>query len=151
MDTVFLDLEETVIDSWDSGLLVNSGKVRDFLQQNSVKSVHIFSFAIWTDKDKVDFDKRLRPFLKRALSTDFRMVPSVEDMMKVDTAITGVHFDSITDFLSIRGKQGAFMSFCKHHFDRKHNVLVDDVVPNAMFHNFDTGLKLQFVNVGSLK
>ena len=43
---VFLDLEETVLNNWAEGFLVNSAKVRDFLQSHNADGFHVFSFAV---------------------------------------------------------------------------------------------------------
>jgi hypothetical protein len=147
---VFLDLEETVITSWADGMLLHTTPVREFLQQNNVKKVHIFSFAIWNKKDQDDFDRRFKSTLEKVLKVNIAARPSVEDMMRADTLMTGLQFDSITDFVSIRGKTGAFQNFCRFHFDHQVNVLIDDVVPNASFTNDDTGLVCEFINVNSL-
>ena len=48
---LYLDLEQTVIDSWDSGLLINSTTVKDWLERLAVKEVSVFSFAVWNEQE----------------------------------------------------------------------------------------------------
>lgn len=148
---IFLDLEETVIDSWQSGLLINATAVREFLKARNAKSVHIFSFAIWHDSDVWEFRKRLCRPLERALDISVAQILSAEQMMMIDTEKTNLHHDSITDFVALRGKIGAFMSWCGHRFPDQHCVLVDDVVPNATWKNHDTMLTCEFVNIETVK
>jgi len=149
MDTkfkIFLDLEETVITSWAEGLLCNSSRVRDFLAENDAKSFTVFSFAVWNDKDKQDFEKLHRRGLERALDCRVAACPSVEDFMRADTALTGVHFDSLTDFISIRGKVGSFTNWVRFN-GISHAILVDDVVPNVDIVTRDSGDVIRFINV----
>ena len=148
---VFLDLEGTVITNWDENLLMNTTKVRLWLESLGVRKVHVFSFAVWNDRDKSVFDKQMKPFLTKALGVSFIDCPTVEDFFKADLEVTGVHWESLSDFVSVRGKVDAFRSWCEHKFDGQHNVLLDDVVPNAVWENKDSGLKLEFVNVTSLE
>ena len=149
MDTkfqIFLDLEETVITSWAEGMLCNSSRVRDFLASHDAKSFTVFSFAVWNDKDKQDFEKLHRRGLERALDCKVAACPSVEDFMRADTALTGVHFDSLTDFISIRGKVGAFTNWVRFN-GISHAILVDDVVPNVDIVTRDSGDVIRFINV----
>jgi hypothetical protein len=148
---VFLDLEETVINNWHDATLVNTTKVRDLLGTLGVSSVRLFSFALYHDKDRDRFNTVLKPFLERALDVKFLDSPTVEDFLLADKQITGLHWDGITDFIQVRGKIDAFRSWCKAKFDKQHNILIDDTVPNATWHNTDTGLILQYIDVKRLK
>lgn len=66
-----------------------------------------------------------------------------------DTELTGIHYDSITDYISIRGKVGAFENWVQAAvgLKNKHNVLIDDVVPNKTIINRSVGYKIDYVNV----
>lgn len=153
MDTkfkVFLDLEETVINNWDEGLLVNTTRVRDFLKQQNASEFTVFSFAVWNDRDKADFDRVHRRTLERALDCRVAACPSVEDFMLADTAFTGVRFSDLTDFISVRGKPGAFHNWCRLNHPTENCLLVDDVVPNLDLVNRDTGVTVRLVNVTEL-
>tara|TARA_B110000503_G_C6876916_1_gene301013 strand:+ start:80 stop:538 length:459 start_codon:yes stop_codon:yes gene_type:complete len=143
---IFLDLEETIITSWSEGLLVNASRVREFLAENDAKTFTIFSFAVWDDQDKADFERLHRRGLERALDCRVASCPSTEDFMRADTALTGVHFDSLTDFISIRGKVGAFTNWVRFQ-GLSHAILVDDVVPNMDIVTRDTGDIIRFINV----
>jgi hypothetical protein len=143
---IFLDLEETVITSWAEGLLCNSSRVRDFLAEHNASKFTVFSFAVWNDKDKQDFEQLHRRGLERGLDCRVASCPSTEDFMQADTALTGVHFDSVTDFISIRGKVGAFTNWVRFQ-GISHAILVDDVVPNIDIISRDTGGITRFINV----
>lgn len=149
---VFVDLELTLIESWHNPILCNVQKLTNWFKANDVKDVHLFSFAVWNEKDKQDFKNDFQDFLQQAFDINFVSVPSVEDFQKVDTKVTGLHFDSLTDFISIRGKVGAFQSWCKHHFQKDNTCfLFDDVVPNCTIEDHDNRLTLHFVNVLNCK
>ena len=147
--TVFLDLEETVINNWNDGLLVNTTRVREFLASQGATQFTVFSFAVWDKKDQQDFERLHRRALERALDCRVVACPSVADFQRVDTELTGVHFDSVTDYISIRGKVGAFTNWARFH-GLAHALLVDDVVPNVDILDRDTGGVIRFVNVDSL-
>mgnify|MGYP003333734233 FL=1 len=147
--TVFLDLEQTVITDWYDGYLANTTQVREFLATQKVTQFTVFSFAVWDQKDQDEFDSRHRRVLEKALDCRVAACPSVNDFMRVDTELTGVHFDSLTDFISIRGKVGAFTNWVRHH-GLSHALLVDDVVPNVDILDRDSGDVIRFVNVDSL-
>lgn len=146
---VFLDLEETVIDSWNSGLLINVQKLKDFLNEQKVKEVRIFSFAIWDEADQRDFAARLLDPIERALGVGVLSCPSVAELLRVEKEFTSTFFDSLTDFISLRGKTGAFRTWCEAMHPGEVSVLIDDVVPNACWINSDTGTDLKFVNVNT--
>ena len=147
--TVFLDLEETVINNWSDGLLINATRVREFLATQGATQFTVFSFAVWDEKDQQDFDRWHRRALERALDCRVAACPSVADFQRVDTELTGVRFDSVTDYISIRGKVGAFTNWARFH-GLAHALLVDDVVPNVDILDRDTGHVIRFVNVTSL-
>jgi hypothetical protein len=146
---VFLDLEQTVITNWDDGLLANTTQVREFLAAQGARQFTVFSFAVWNDQDHEDFQRRHRRVLERGLDCFCAACPTVQHFMKADTEVTGVHFDSLTDFISIRGKVGAFTNWVKSK-GISHALLVDDVVPNIDIVDRDTGNVIRFVNVDSL-
>jgi len=148
---VYLDLEQTVVDSWDSGLLVNSTTVKDWLERLAVKEVSVFSFAVWNEQDQQEFWRRLHDPLTRALGVTVKQCPSFKDFMKADTEVTGVRWDDdLTEFIAIRGKVDSFRSWCRLHHNGEHCVLVDDVVPNGFWQDVDSGFKVDYVNVTTL-
>ena len=85
--TVFLDLEETLLDTWQDGNLLEVGlhRTRELLKRvrstdNRVR-VGLMSWAVWDQKDKDDFNSRFRPFLEAELRTNFddRLVWSMDN------------------------------------------------------------------------
>ena len=152
MANIFLDLEGTIIDLWSNPVLVNNAEMRQFLTANAVTEVRLFSFAVWSEFDQNVFNTQMKAFLEDKLSVKILDCPTVFDFMKADTKVTGVNWwqDDIHDFITMRGKVDAFRSWCRLHFDRQENILIDDVVPNLVCDNRDTGLVLEFINVNNL-
>ena len=147
---IYIDLEQTIISNWDDGFLINTEKVRDFLKSHNAEGFHVFSFAVWNDADRFVFNTRFKSVLENALESKVLTCNTCEDFMRDDTEFTSLRFDSLTDYISIRGKVGAFMNWTASNHAGTTNFLVDDVVPNAVWENQDTRTKCVFVNVNSL-
>jgi hypothetical protein len=149
MDTAFfLDLEETVIDSWGSARLVNTDSVRKFLRLQGAQKVGVFSFAIQTDSDRQEFFDKIAPNLAKALDIEFRRdCPTVAELRALDQHVTSTWFDSVFDFIQLRGKQQAFTLWANTNFQGTNCVLVDDTVDDITVHNRLTGRNIHFVNV----
>jgi len=148
---VFLDLEETIIHSWSDARLMNAQKIRDFLHQNSVRRVSIFSFAVWDDNDQVKFASEIQPMLETALDVKVVLCPTVQDMMLADTKLTGVRwFGDVSEFIPIRGKHGAFHNWCMLNCVGQESVLIDDVVKNTFFIDHDSNTVVTTLNVDKL-
>lgn len=49
---VFIDLEETIIESWDNPILMDVSKLKNILSTLEISSVDVFSATVWNDADK---------------------------------------------------------------------------------------------------
>lgn len=148
---VFLDLEQTVIDNWDSGMLINSTAVRGFLAEHQVKQFDVFSFAVWNQPDLDTFERLHRRALERSLDATVQTVPTVEQMMLADTGLTGVVFENVSDFIGLRGKPMAFVNWCRVNHPGENCLLLDDIVPNIDVVDRDRDVTVRLVNVDVLK
>jgi len=155
-DTIFLDLEDTVIESWHSPYYTNLQKVRKWLKDNTVTEVGIFSFAIHNDADKAIFDQQMRVGLTDALGIRITTWPSVLEMMTIDTKYTGDHWvrpgvtqsEGVTDYVNMRGKQNAFINFVNATLpNSRHAALLDDIVEDVTLTYRNTGRQISMVNV----
>jgi hypothetical protein len=147
---VFLDLEDTVLDDWESGLLVNTEKVKTFLHSLSVTEFTVFSFAVWDESDVEVFNQRHKSLLETSLQVKVKSCPTLKDFMSADVKHTGVRFVQLHEFISVRGKVDAFRTWCDVHYPDQNCVLVDDTVPNLDLLNRDSGRVLRYVNVHTL-
>ena len=153
-DIFFIDLEQTIIESWDSPDLINVGKIRKFLTDNNAKTVNIFSFAIWGEDDQRKFASKIKPSIEKALGLPVGLYPSVQDMIAADFGLTGIRFEQgheVSEFIQLRGKKDGFINFvlAKCHFKRA--ILIDDVVPDLTLTHRNFGWSVELWNVDSLE
>lgn len=134
------------MDSWDSGLLANVSKLREFVAENDVKEVTVFSFAVWDDKDVATFNKLHKQMLEDAFNVKVVECLSMEDVRKVVCQWAGVHFD-LHDFVALWGKRKGFMDYCSATLRDCTAVLVDDVVPNQTLWDHDSNLRVELVHM----
>lgn len=147
--TFYLDLEATVIDSWDNPVLVNMQKVRNFIERYGVKEVNIFSFAIHNELDRQEFLKHMKPLLESTFNIKVNDVPTAEEVRKEVCLSMGTHFE-LSEFLLVWGKTRAFQEYAILKTARGgHAVLLDDMVPNMMMHHLDLDVFVEMVNVNS--
>lgn len=159
MTKIFLDLEETIITSFGEGLLCNLSTVKSFVDRfasknwdnniNGTPEVSIFSFAIWNSKDRDDFELNIKENIERSLGVRVLDVPTVDDMVKSVKKHTKSHF-SVHEIISVWGKHRTFFDWCKFEEDTN-CVLLDDVVPNLLLIDGDTGLSTETVNLFTFK
>lgn len=135
---VFLDLEETLIDEWSSGLFLprKLDVVRDFLKANPGATVGLMSWAVWDAKDKATFERNFRADLERNLECTFELVWSMdewgEEVFK--------HFNkkvSRQDMFDMFSKPEVLFALGRKHplFKNQTVVLVDDAVEHKLTMN----------------
>jgi len=156
MPNIFLDLEDTVIDSFNSGMILHKkcaairqsiDSIREF--ETAPIKTFIFSFAIHTQEELDHFNKILRPNIEQVLGVTIDGVITVPEMMAVSEIAHSLRFDDVTEFICLRGKEGAFLDWCNVKFLTT-NFLFDDVVKNRTFQDHDTGVHCMTFNVDSL-
>lgn len=159
MTKLYLDLEETVISSWQDQVLVKSHKLEMLLAANpdiDRSDVRVFSFAIYNQKDKDEFARDIKPMLERRFGITITLWPSVAEMAEADQLLTGRRWldaDSmggldICEFIDLRGKAGAFMNWVLFHgVDGERYMLLDDVVPQHVLYDRKRDIQIDFVNV----
>lgn len=155
--TVFLDLEDTVIDTFADGNLVRTDAVRRFLAQERPQRVAVFSYALWDARDKLDCERRLVPGLQEALGVrlDLTLSPTIEDLCRIVERARRMAAGSLRsqEFFDWFGrKEEGFIQFARFGpgFERQELVLLDDAVPNLEFRLADSMLMLRTVSVQSL-
>lgn len=147
---VFLDLEQTIIASWDDPYLCNVSKIRDFLEKLKVKEIGIFSFAIYNDTDVAIFWRDIAPIIERALDVKVLVAPSVQSQIRIDREFTGHSFSPDTevhDFIALRGKVQAFINYVNATYHYNRAILIDDVVPDHTLTDRRNGWSIEFYNV----
>lgn len=124
--------------------MINVACVKDWIDRTIDHDgvLRIFSFAIWSDKDKDDFKNNLKKPIEDALGFPVVEWLSVDEMATLSTKRTGIKWFDRTDFIQLRGKHGAFFDMILG--DEAHRgsrcVLVDDAVPNRTMIDHDLNL-----------
>ncbi len=143
MKYLFLDLENTVIDSWDNLIILNNPEVHKNIKSISPDKVGIFSFAIWNEADKDKFFLSLMNSLNQLynIQIDPNLVYSLEE---VKQAVAGNIKLSNNDFIKCFGKDLAFIKFSRDKFIGHDLYLIDDLVE---FTNIETdSIKITLLN-----
>jgi hypothetical protein len=145
---VWLDLEETIIDSWSSGILINVFKLKKWLDDHNVQLISIWSFAIWNDEDKQEFVANgMKSEIECSLHRPIISAPSVLNMKDYVYEYEHVKYDDACDFMAINGKHWAFIKFCMGQRPGEHCVLIDDCVPSWTIKDNKTGGVVELINI----
>lgn len=143
---VFLDLEETVIDDWFSGMFLGEkiAKIKhslDILSKDTqITSLNIFSFAIVDENDV----RRFNTVFRQPIENIFEMPINNVIMMSNDfiNELLKPHntflFDgeSVEDVFTVNSKMQSFELFCKANHAGEKSVLFDDMVENVSISHF---------------
>jgi hypothetical protein len=152
---LFLDLEETLIDSWSNTLMLPSKlKLIQRMFAHLVPTVGLMSWAVYHDADKVVFNDTLRADLEEALGMTFSddLVWSMDDWAKQLFAYSGkkVSRDDLFDCFSKH--EVLFMLSRVHPAFRNQEVfLVDDAVEHELsWHSKVNNSTVKVLNVDEL-
>lgn len=158
---LFLDLEETVIEpvvnGWFLTNLINVEKIKAFQTEFNPDFIHVFSFAIWNERERDLFDAGTRQKIERLLGTTLTVVPTVQgDIIPTCAKAKGM-VPSCVDFLELInfwGKQDAFRLYVRSMFSDASTLIevafLDDDVYNETFEFHDINVKGRIINVDQL-
>lgn len=135
---LFLDLENTVIDTWEGQNIVsNKNQIREWIKSHNFDEVVVFSFAIWNDDDKAEFKGNIKPRLESIFDIKFNEeVFSIEDIKRFTQNQMKCLVDR--DDIFAFGKQQGFINTVMQRFQGNFCVLLDDMVRNTKFHDLDS-------------
>jgi hypothetical protein len=151
MIQVWLDLEETIINSWHEGLLMNVDKIKKQLELLNVCTVNIWSFAIWDEDDHNEFVKSgMKESIERALNVTINGWLCVDDIQKAVQKYENITYESRSDFMSLNGKHWSFIKYCLYKQRGHQNILIDDVVGNWLMSDADTNTIVQLINIKNI-
>lgn len=131
--------------------MCNKQKVEAFIRQNNVKEVHIFSAAIWDERDKTTFEKNLKTWLENVFNISILSWPSMYDVWQ-ETQWKRFAFDSVSELISKVGKKRMFEDWCKimHHRDT-HCILLDDSFEEEILFNKVHNTIIEVVDVNKIQ
>lgn len=151
---VFLDLEETLVDDWNSGLFMprHMDCVKEFLANRPGARVGLMSWAVWDERDKERFRKEFQPDLERNLNCTFELVWSMDDWAEELFKHSKKRL-SRDDLFDMFGKHEVLFMLCRTHplFRGEDVFLVDDAVEHNLSVKSVANLSLlTFLNVNAL-
>jgi hypothetical protein len=163
---LFLDLEETIItavvDGWHTAEIINLDKIQRIIEQFNPDAIHIFSFAIWNERELTLFDIHVREMVEKAIGRKINQVFIVDnDVTPICCEVKKIQ-PSTVDFAELCafwGKGEAFRLVMRHRFskslkDSDHRVdvlLVDDVVWDERWEWPDLKVRGQLLNIKLFK
>ncbi len=131
---VWLDLEGTIINNWDDGLfLQHVQKIKDYLEVEKPTHINIWSFAIWYEKQRIEFDASgMKERIEQCFGLEIIEYPSVDDMIELcKPADSYFRYDHPHEFMQINGKYWSFIKYAMSQTSKK-LVLIDDCVPHSV-------------------
>lgn len=129
MKTFWLDLEETVIKSWDEPFLINIQKIKDLIVQTECQNFGIFSFAIWDDNDKKFALTHFVPMIEDTFGIKISEIPTKIELFKSIKMSKNKQFD-FDDFNDFWNKENAFVDWIRATHTGTH-ILIDDMVEDC--------------------
>ena len=137
---IFLDLEKTIIESWDMpfDLMMNILFIREEIDKLKVKygdniSFHIFSFAISDEEDLKTFENTLQASVEANFGTiESCFIASNENLFALakQKGMEVKEGDFPSDLFG-NMKAESFEEMVKHTHKNQINVLFDDLVENS--------------------
>lgn len=134
MKTVFLDLEKTIIHSWDDPVIINEDMIRKHLQLIQPDLVGIYSFAIYDEQDRNVFLNTIKEEIENTfhLKIEAALIFTVQEIAKT---VLKMQTEDIQKFIQTYGKQRSFLEFVKEKFPEGEFILIDDLVENLEIEN----------------
>jgi hypothetical protein len=151
---LWLDLEETIIQSWDNPVLIpqNVVNIRRFITSHNITEVFIFSFAIWDKKDAAFFrESGMKHEIEQVLGVRILSWPSIGEMRDMVFVAERIQYDSDHEFTSLNGKLFSFIKLGTWvAFPGIHSILIDDTVPNMDIDLPDMDKKISLISVDTM-
>lgn len=148
---IWLDLEETIINNWNDGLLINVSRIKKWLADNNISNIHIWSFAIWNDSDQLDFvDSGMKDSIERALDCKILTYMSVAQMEQAVYEYERFRYDSQSEFMQLNGKRWSFIKYCLLKHPTKKCILIDDAVPTLEMKVKKTQGEIHLINIDDI-
>jgi hypothetical protein len=159
---LFLDLEDTIITpvttGWHNTELINVALIRKHILDLNPDFIHIFSFAIWDERELGLFRKHCCPMIEQALGIKISNVPTVDDdIIPACCDIMGLSRSTVTfdDVSSFWSKHESFRLWCRRKFINRafsevKVVLLDDAVINETFSWPDLGMTGEIIRIETL-
>ncbi len=151
---LFLDLEDTVIDSIDTGNILSQklNHIKSFIQRQnaSIESIETFTFAMYDDLDRMKVTS-----VAKHLSFQFDRVVRVQDWWTkdlkkelIESQVFKITELELIDFFPFANKERCFEFFVLKNFPGEECLLIDDTVRHKNTRILDKGVstRISFVS-----
>ena len=129
MTTLWFDLEQTLIESWDKPIIINQEKIVNFFKEFPCDEIGIFSFAIWDDKDREVFEFQIKPRIEETFGIKISHVPTKQELFHAIKKNHKCQF-SFEDFHDFWDKEKGFVDWIRATNSGTH-ILIDDMVEDC--------------------
>lgn len=128
---LWFDLEKTIVEEWEKPFIINEGKIREIIEKIDVRSISIFSFAVYNEKDIATFNRIIKPNIEKTFNVTIENIPTYQDILNtIKNGYKGTHFDE-EDFHAFWTKGRAFIDYIRFStFNKGSHILFDDMVDN---------------------
>lgn len=149
---VLVDLEETLIESWEEPFLLpgRASLVRNFLQQHPQAELGLMSWAVYHDRDLGVFHQNLQADLEQLLERKFspRWTLHLDHWGQELLQSTRKHIPR-SELFDIFGKAEVFLALARHHPEWRDRevVLFDDAFDDLTIEVPGRGTRAQIINI----
>ena len=152
--SLFIDLEETMIDSCDTCALLpdNLERIKGFISEVNPDTIETFSWGLWSEQDKANWE-RTKPLVAEGWGFDIKTQTfdiEEQQLAFLRANIGWVKPSEVIDFGGLLKKETVFEWFVRRNFKEGHFILIDDMVPNKRI-DFDGKLIITFININGAK
>lgn len=147
---LLLDLEETVIPEFGNFYVPDQwGRcLRDFIKQHRFHEVRIFSWAIYHEADRTEFET-VSLDISLEVGMPFSHIYTIEEIISLVQKHCGISLADRNDFFDFYTKERAVFDLLLHGWSRDtHFILLDDAVTEVKVEA--NGSKFEAVNFKKL-
>ena len=148
---VWVDLEETLIDSWGEFNVIdrNINNINKLLKKVKQTEMSVWSFAIWTENDIKRFNTNgIKQQLEELLEFNFTNIHTIDEMKQMVEEYDQFKYNDTVEFIQLNQKLWSFVKYCLNHSNTSF-WLIDDCVPNMTIQNKDSNVTINCINVNT--
>ena len=131
---LFLDLEQTIISSWNDPHIINAKAIRDHIEHSNYDEFSIFSFAVYHNEDRhtcinhPDFVPKIARCLDIQINVEY--IPTIEELRILLCRQFNLPPGRVDrdDFFCFSNKDTAFFNYCRQSFKDCECTLIDDAI-----------------------
>jgi hypothetical protein len=143
----FLDLEGTIIDTWNSPSIINH-QLKKLLEN---KTWHIFSFALLDEKDQNFFNNTLKNEIEKTFNCQVVADILINEITIAVALLQHIFLRDIAEVIDYRntlGKSIMLLKYIKLIGLQDHKItFIDDMIENEIIHQLDKNNTITMIKV----